>query len=277
MKLNIKNPFGISECINLKDSDWLDKQRVAGKIVSAALSLLENEVKNNTQLSLLELNELAETLIYDSKSIPTFKGYKGFPCGVCISVNKQLVHGIPTDYKLQDGDVVSFDLGATYEGAIADSALTCIYGATKSEQHKLLVDMTQESLAKGISAIAVSKRLGCIGHAISKHAKNYGFGVVTRYGGHGLEWNKPHAPPFVANKGEVDSEIRIQEGLAIAIEPMLTVGSPETWTANDGWTVLTNNVGAHFEHSVFVHKDHVEVITWREDEKYLKSNIVPFT
>jgi methionyl aminopeptidase len=100
--------------------------------------------------------------------------------------------------------------------------------------------------------------------------------VVTRYGGHGLEWNKPHAPPFVANKSEVDSEIRIQEGLAIAIEPMLTIGSPETWTANDGWTVLTNNVGAHFEHSVFVHKDHVEVITWREDEKYLKSNIIPF-
>jgi methionyl aminopeptidase len=269
MKLNIKNPFGASEVINLKGSDWLDKQRVAGKIVSAALSLLENEVKNSTQLSLLELNELAESLIYDSKAIPTFKGYKGFPCGVCISVNKQLVHGIPTDYKLQDGDVVSFDLGATYEGAIADSALTCIYGAAKSEQHKLLLKVTEESLMEGIKAIKVGNRLGCIGHAINKHLKKYGFGVIHNYGGHGICINPttnegiPHAPPFVSNKSDINSGIRIQSGLVIAIEPMAVIGDTFTFVATDNWTVCGMGISAHYEHSVYVHNDHVEIITAR--------------
>jgi len=269
MKLNIKSPFGFSECINLKGNDWLEKQRVAGKIVSATLSLLENEVKNNTQLSLLELNKLAESFIYDSKAIPTFKGYKGFPCGVCISVNKQLVHGIPTDYKLQEGDVVSFDLGATYEGVIADSAITCIYGTAKSEQHKLLLKATEESLMEGINAIRIGDRLGCIGYAINKCLKKYGFGVIHNYGGHGISFNPvtgegiPHASPFVSNKSNRDEGIRIQPGLVIAIEPMAVIGDTYTFVASDNWTVCGMGISAHYEHSIYVHNDYVEIVTAR--------------
>lgn len=263
MRVSQANSFSINSLIDLKNQDWLDKQRVAGKIVAAALSLLENRVKEKTTQNLQELNDEAEQLITKAGASCTFKGYKGFPAGVCISVNKQLVHGIPSDYHLQDGDVVSFDLGATVDGAIADSALTCIYGQPKSDLHIQLIKATEESLMKGISAIAVGKRLGCIGNAISKCARNYGFNVITNYGGHGLTWNIPHAQPFVSNKGNVDEGIRIQPGLSIAIEPMLVIGSTETKILNDGWTVVTDNIGAHFEHSIYVHEDKIEIITDR--------------
>jgi methionyl aminopeptidase len=253
--------FSDNSIIHLKDQDWLDKQRIAGKVVATTLKFLEAEVLKGTPYSMLMLNELAEDIIYSNKCTPTFKNYKGFPAGVCISINKQLVHGIPTDYHLQDGDVVSFDLGATYEGAIADSALTCIFGEPKSPDHVKLISSTENCLMQGINAIAVGKRLGCIGHAINKAAK--GYGLVSNYGGHGLDWDKPHAAPFVANKAELDEGIRIAEGLSIAIEPMLTIGTPGTKVLDDGWTVVTADIGAHFEHSVFVHKDHVEIITDR--------------
>lgn len=263
MRINSKNAFAGNGLFKLKNQDWLDKQRVAGKIVAGTLSFLQQRVLDKTTQTLQQLNDEAEDLIIKSGAVPTFKGYKGFPAGVCISVNKQLVHGIPSDYKLQEGDVVSFDLGATVDGAIADSALTCIYGQPKSDLHIQLIKATEESLMKGIEAIAVGKRLGVIGHAISKCAKGYGFGIVSNYGGHGLDWNTPHAPPFVSNKGNPDEGIRIQSGLAIAIEPMLTLGSTETKTLSDGWTVVTDGIGVHVEHSVFVHDDHVEIITAR--------------
>jgi len=255
--------FSGTGLFKLKNQDWLDKQRIAGRIAANALVKLENLVKNKTELSLIELNEVAERFITDAGGIPTFKGYKGFPAGVCISVNKQLVHGIPTDYHLEEGDVISFDLGVTWEGAIADTAITCIYGQPKSDKHIAIVKATEESLMKGIEAIEVGKRLGCIGNAIYRSAKGNGFNVITKYGGHGLDWNIPHAAPFVENKSELDQGIRIQVGLAIAIEPMLVPASTETKTLADGWTVATEDIGAHFEHSVFVHTNSVEIITDR--------------
>lgn len=255
--------FSGTGLFKLKNKDWLEKQRIAGRIAANALIKLENLVKDKTELSLIELNEVAEKFITDAGGFPTFKGYKGFPAGVCISVNKQLVHGIPTDYHLQSGDVVSFDLGVTWEGAIADTAITCIYGEPISIKHIDLIRATEEALMKGIEAIQVGKRLGCIGNAIHKSVKSNGFNVITKYGGHGLDWNVPHATPFVENKSEPDQGIRIQPGLAIAIEPMLVPGPTDTKTLADGWTVVTEDMGAHFEHSVFVHEDHVEIITDR--------------
>lgn len=263
MRLNTKESFAESSFVTLKDQNWLDKQRIAGKIAAQTLVALQKKVEEKTAESLIELNTFAENLITSAGGIPTFKGYKGFPAGVCISVNKQLVHGIPTDYHLQEGDVISFDLGVTIDGAIADTAITCIYGKPKSENHVILIKATEESLMKGIEAISVDKRLGCIGNAISRCAKGYGFGVITKYGGHGLDWNQPHASPFVENKSESESGIRIQPGLSIAIEPMLVFGSTDTKVLDDGWTVVTNDVGAHFEHSVYVHFDHVEILTDR--------------
>ena len=277
MRLSVSDNFKTNNLIDLKNNDWLDKQRVAGQIVARTLSMLKQQVDSGTTSSLLELNAIAEEFITTSGATPTFKGYKGFPAGVCISVNNELVHGIPKDYKLSQGDVVSFDLGATVEGAIADSALTCIFGEPKSHLHSELVVSTAESLYKGIKSIQVGKRLGVIGYAISKYAKNKGFGLITKYGGHGLSWNTPHAAPFVDNKSDPDHGIRIAPGLSIAIEPMLVIGSPETRTLDDGWTVVTPSIGAHFEHSVFVHEDHVEVLTWREDDLFIKNKKLYFS
>lgn len=264
-----KNEFASNMLVSLKDDKWLTYQRVAGKICADVLVALEEQVNQKTTKSLIELNEFAEKMIANAGGTPTFKGYKGFPAGVCISVNKQLVHGIPTDYKLKDWDVVSFDLGVTIEGAIADTAITCIYGGEENTphiQHRMLVRATENALMQGIKAISVGKRLGCIGEAIYKSARSSGhFSVVNNYGGHGLDWNTPHASPFVQNKSDINTGIRIQPGLAIAIEPMLVCGSSAaTVTGDDGWTVSTLEIGAHFEHSIFVHPDHVEIITDRK-------------
>lgn len=265
MRIQTKNTFSDNCVIHLKNDDWLQKQRIAGKVVAKALKFLQDQVLAKTTLSMLELNTLAENIITSSECTPTFKNYKGFPAGVCISINKQLVHGIPSTYKLQEGDVVSFDLGATYQGAIADSAVTCIYGTPKSEEHIRLIKANEDALMKGIAAIKIGDRLGCIGYAIAKSIKHTGFGLVTNYGGHGLHWNTPHASPFVSNKSELNEGIRISSGLAIAIEPMSTIGSPNTKTLDDGWTVVTDNIGVHHEHSVFVHEDRVEIITDRNN------------
>jgi len=264
MRMNApKELFSENSLVRLKDKDWLEKQRVAGRIAAETLLLLEGFVKGRTFHSLIALNEVAEHYIIKNGGTPTFKGYKGFPAGVCISVNKEMVHGIPKDVVLDDGDIVSFDLGVTYQGAIADTAITCIFGTPHSERHVTLVKATEECLMKGIEAIQVGKRLGVIGNAISRHAKTYGFGVINNYGGHGLDWDIPHAPPFVENKSDDSRGIHIQPGLAIAIEPMLVLGSTATTTLNDGWTVVTPDLSAHFEHSVFVHQDHVEIINDR--------------
>jgi methionyl aminopeptidase len=271
-----EHSFSNNALVKLKNQDWLDKQRVAGKVVANSLSILQEEVRNKTTKSCLELNDLIEKYIIDNNCQPTFKNYKGFPAGVCISLNKEMVHGIPKDYKLQDGDVVSFDLGATYMGAIADSAITCIYGTPKSDRHIKLIKATEDALMKGIASIKVGNRLGCIGNAISKHAKNEGFGLINNYGGHGLNWDEPHAAPFVMNKAELEEGIRIQPGLSIAIEPMLVMGTTTTRVLSDGWTVVTDDINCHQEHSIFVHNDSVEILTWRENEHYLKSNRLYF-
>lgn len=268
MRISTKSAFSNTNLVNLKNQDWLDKQRIAGRLAAKALSTLKEQVQNRTSKTVLELNNMAEELIAEGGGIPTFKNYKGFPAGVCVSINKQLVHGIPTDYTLQDGDVISFDLGVTYEKAIADTALTCIYGQPKSARHVDLVKATEEALLRGIRAIKVDKRLGAIGNAIYKYSRDVGFNPVINYGGHGLDWNTPHASPFVANKGDPNDGIRIKPGLAIAIEPMLVIGNSDTYVSGDGWTVMTHDIGAHFEHSVFVHEDKVEIITWREDCEY---------
>lgn len=261
MRTSKQNAFAFSGFFKLKGQDWLDKQRIAGKIAAQALMNLQSQVENKTTHSLLELNNITEEFITKAGGELTFKNYKGFPAGVCISVNKELVHGIPKDIKLQDGDVVSFDLGVTVEGAIADTAITCIYGTPKSDRHVELIKTTEEALMKGIEAISVGKKLGCIGFAINKCAK--GYGLITKYGGHGISWNTPHDTPFVENKSTCNEGIRIQPGLTIAIEPMLVIGDTYTYVDKDGWTVCGMGISAHFEHTVFIHENTVEIITDR--------------
>jgi methionyl aminopeptidase len=262
-----------NDFVKLKDDKWLANQRIAGKVVSQSLTLLENLVKEKTTKSLIDMNSVVEEFIIKNECIPTFKNYKGFPSGVCISVNKQLVHGIPGDYKLQDGDVISFDLGATYNGAIADSAITCIYGEPKSEDHVALLETTREALYAGINAVKIGNRIGAIGNAIYKYTRSKGFKVIENYGGHGICMTDdgigiPHAQPFICNRANENDGIRIQSGLTIAIEPMVVPNNSSIHTkiSNDGWTVYTEEVGCHFEHTIFVGDSGVEMITRRENE-----------
>jgi len=270
MKLNAaKGAFAESSLITLKDENWLTNQRVAGRVAAGALSLLENEVKQGTTKSLLELDKLAETYIRDNGCEPTFYLYKGFPNSVCISVNRQLVHGIPSGY-LKDGDLVSFDLGATSKGGyVGDTALTIVYGQPKSAKHVELIKATKEALALAIASIKIGARLGIIGQTIYACARKYGLSVVDNYGGHGLDTASdgtaiPHSSPFVSNRSTENEGIRIAAGLVIAIEPLFVIGSSnKTKTLSDGWTVECENVCAHEEQTVYVHNDHVEIITDR--------------
>lgn len=263
--MNNKQATSFSEMsfIKLKDEHWLARQKIAGKCVAACLSaskkLIESETKN---LSLKDIEAACSSIISSMDCTSTFLGYKGFSGVICTSVNKQLVHGIPTDYLLQQGDVVKVDLGATYKGAIADAAITVIYGKPKSQQHVDLINTCNESLNNAIKSIQVGKRLGSIGNAINYIVKKTRYSLVTHYGGHGIDENKPHAEPFVANKSIADSGIRIQPGMTLAIEPMLLIGGDtKTWVGSDGWTVNALDVSSHFEHSIYIAEDKVHILT----------------
>ena len=201
-----------------------------------------------------------------SETSPTFKGYKGFPSAICTSVNEHLVHGIVTEYVLKDGDIITIDLGATYEGAIGDAASTFVYGNTKSKEATRMIDLCKQALYAGIKAIKVGSRLGVIGDAIHKLVKDSGFGLIVNYGGHGINYNTPHAPPFVSNRSSVNDGIRIQPGLSIAIEPMLVMGDTKTHILNDNWTVVASGISCHHEHSVFITNDSVHIMTEKEND-----------
>jgi len=276
MRVNGSSNFSDNSLIKLKGQDWLEKQRVAGKVAAGAISLLVNFVKEKTDMTLLEMSEAAEKYIIENGCSPTFKGYKGhgnkeFPAAVCISVDSnvnnvhQLVHGVPGSYKLTDGDLVSFDLGATFESAIGDTATTVIYGEANPEYTRL-INAAKECLKKAINVAKVGNHIGEIGNAIYKCAKGYGYNVVIPYGGHGIDWKTPHTGPFIANRALPTEGVRIQPGLTIAIEPLLTLGSPETWVDRDGWSVNCQSISCHHEHTIYIHEDHTEIITKRTDE-----------
>jgi len=251
-----------AQFVRLKDDEWLRRQIHAGKTVAQCLKHCKRMIETSPGMSLKELEAACVDIMESRECYPTFLNYKGFPGAICTSVNKQLVHGIPTDYKLKEGDVVSVDMGATFEGAIADAALTAICVKAKDWQHERLLKYCQEALHKGIEAIQVGARVGVIGRAIHHATKSSGFKLITNYGGHGIEYNTPHAHPFVANKASKDDGIVIQPGMVLAIEPMLVTGlSAKTKTKDDGWTVVTGGIGAHFEHSVFIGDERVHVVT----------------
>jgi methionyl aminopeptidase len=280
MKINNNTPFVNSSLITIQDQKWLDNARIAGRIAAEAINKLKFYVENKTFHSMATLNDLIERFIENESGMPTFKNYKGFPSGVCISVNEQLVHGIPTDIVLANGDIVSFDLGCTYNGSIADTATTLIFGQPKSNEHTKLVQATEEALVKAIQSIRIGKRLGVIGYTINKVAKQYGYSVVSSYGGHGISMTSnnigvPHAAPFINNVSELNENVRAEVGMVIAIEPLFVLGSSnKTKVSEDNWTVVCDNLCSHSEHTLYLHEDHIEIISWRNNETYLKSNKV---
>jgi methionyl aminopeptidase len=269
MKVQSQSDRLQSHVISLQGEDWLNKQRIAGSYLAEIMTFLIDFIRNKTDMSLLDYDAFVESEILKRNCTPTFKGYHGFPNATCISVNKQLVHGIPSNYKLKDGDIITFDFGVTYEGAIADSATTLIYGESINKMSLKLIETTRDCLYNAIRAIRVGKRLGVVGNAIYKTARNAGFNIIDKYGGHGISWHQPHADVFVANKSTPEEGVVMQPGLTIAIEPLLVPGNSSTNTklADDGWTVYTEDVSAHWEHSLYLHKDHVEIVSHRSDEE----------
>lgn len=258
------NSFNVSNLCILQNDDQLENYRKAGRVAGSALLFLKKMVEDGLDKSLKEMDVLVEEFIRDHDCIPTFKNYKGFPNSCCYSVNHQVVHGIATDYKLQFGDIITFDLGATYDGAIGDTAITLIYG--ENNHYQRLIKSTEDALIKGISSISVGSQIGCIGNAIYKHIKNDGFTVINDYGGHSITMTNervgiPHDFPFIANKSKPNEGIRIQAGMILAVEPIAIIGDSHTFVSKDGWTVNGNGMSSHHEHTVWVHDDHVEILT----------------
>ncbi len=220
-----------------------------------------------------ELDKIAESFIRDNGGVPSFKGYNGFPASLCVSVNSVVVHGIPGKYELQDGDIVSVDCGVYMNGFHGDSAYTFAIGNVAPEVLQLL-KMTKECLYKGIECAVAGKRLGDISYIIQEHAEKNGYSVVRELVGHGVGRDL-HEAPEVPNYGKRGSGSVLQEGLVIAIEPMINLGKKAVKTENDGWTIRTldNKASAHFEHTIVVKANKADVLsTFEYIEAVLNKN-----
>jgi len=212
-------------------------------------------------ISTLELDKVAEEFIRDHNGFPSFKGYNGFKHSLCISLNSEVVHGIPSKYTLQSGDIVSIDCGVFYKGFHSDSAYTHAIGEIDAAVADLLLK-TKESLYKGIDVAISGSRIGDIGFAVQSHVEKFGYGVVRELVGHGLGRDL-HEGPEVPNYGKRGQGMKLQEGLVLAIEPMVNLGSRHVVQENDGWTIRTRDkkASAHFEHTVVVRKGKAEILT----------------
>ena len=252
--------------IELKTPAELEAMRAAGLVVAKALAAVTAAVRPG--ISTGELDELAFETIHDAGAVPSFLGYHDFPATICASVNNQIVHGIPSrDQVLADGDLISVDCGAILDGWHGDSAVTLPVG-TVSAADLALSDATRASMEAGIKAVRPDGRLTDISHAIeesvhaTERASGTTYGIVREYGGHGIG-RAMHMEPFLPNYGKPGKGPRLRVGMAIAIEPMLTIGSAQTEELDDGWTVVTadGSRAAHWEHTVAITDDGPWVLT----------------
>ncbi|MDC0204813.1 type I methionyl aminopeptidase [Flavobacteriales bacterium] len=219
-------------------------------------------------ITTLALDKIAEEFIRDNGGIPAFKGYGGFPNTLCMSPNEQVVHGIPNDRILTDGEILSVDCGVMMDGFYGDSAFTYEVGKV-DDKTKDLLKVTKESLYKGIEMAVSGNRIGDIGYAVQKHAESFGYGVVRELVGHGVGKNL-HESPEVPNYGIRGRGVILKEGLVIAIEPMINMGVKQIMQHNDGWTITTfdKKPSAHFEHTIVVRKEKAEILSsFKEIEK----------
>jgi methionyl aminopeptidase len=248
--------------ISIKSAREIETMRRSGKITARVLGDLMRAVKPG--MSTRQLDELAERGIRSMGGEPTFKGYHGYPASICTSVNDEVVHGIPGDRVLREGDVLSIDIGTTLDGYVSDSAVSVGVGEIAKEARDLM-RVTQECLMAGISQMHRGKRLGDIGAAIQAHAESHGYGVVRELVGHGVG-TKMHEEPQVPNYGRAGTGIELRSGLVLAIEPMITQGHQAVETLKDGWTVVTadGKLAAHFEHTIAVTDDGPKILTLRD-------------
>ncbi len=233
-----------------KTAQEIEKMREAGRIVGLTLRLMATLVEPGIKTETLDKE--AEKLIRKHKAIPTFKGYGGFPASICVSVNEEVVHGIPGNRRLKEGDIVSIDCGATLNGYIGDAAVTLAVGRVDPELVTLM-DTTRAGLEAGIEKARIGNRLGDVSAAVEARANERRLGVVRDYCGHGVG-TELHEAPQVPNYGTLNTGPQILKGWTIAIEPMFNLGTARVRVLNDGWTVITQDgrPSAHFEHSVAV-------------------------
>jgi methionyl aminopeptidase len=243
----------------LKTDEEVGLLRESNLLVSRTLAVIASEIRPG--ITTLYLDRIAETFIRDNGAVPGFKGYGGFPNTLCTSVNDEVVHGIPSDYVLKEGDILSVDCGVIREGWYGDSAYTFAVGEIKDEIRRLL-DYTRASLEEGVKAAIAGNRIGDISNAVQTMAESGGFSVVRELVGHGLG-RKMHEQPEVANWGKKGTGPKMEKGLVICIEPMINAGKKETIQMRDGWTIKTadGSPSAHFEYAVAVDKGEADVLT----------------
>lgn len=242
-----------------KSEKELGLMREAGRIVAECHKLLAAHVEPGITTG--ELDQMADRFIRSQDALPSFKGYNGFPSSICASVNEELVHGFPSKRKLIEGDIVTFDIGAQYQGYHGDSAWTYPVGEITEDAQRLL-DVTEGSLYAGLALIKPDVRLFTISHAIQRHIEDAGFSVVREYVGHGVG-TELHEDPQIPNYGIPDRGPRLKPGMVLAIEPMVNAGKRNVKTLEDNWTVVTvdGSLCAHFEHTVAVTQDGMEILT----------------
>ena len=245
--------------ITIKSDREIELLRVAGNIVHETRMYLIPFIKEG--ITTKELDTLAENFIRSKGATPSFKGYGDFPASICTSINEEVVHGIPGNRKLKNGDIISIDIGACFKGYHGDSAWTFAVGDV-SDAKKELMEHTRESLFAGLKMIKPGNHIGDISHAIEEVAKKYNLGVIRELVGHGVG-TSVHEEPDVPNYGKEGIGPVLKEGMVLAIEPMLTLGRRDICILDDDWTIVTedNSPSAHFEHTVVVTKDGVEILT----------------
>src|SRR5438034_1337101 len=248
--------------IILKSPQEIERMRRAGRVVAGTIEAVLAAVRPGAATR--DLDAVAEKVIRDRGAVPSFKGYRGFPASICVSVNEQVVHGIPGDRRLADGDVLSLDFGAIWEGYHADSAMTVFVGEPPSAEAEKLVRVTEDALEAGVSQVRAGKRLSDIGHAVQQVVEGAGFSVVREYVGHGIG-RSLHEEPQIPNYGDPGRGPVMKPGLVVAVEPMVNGGDWRTRVLADRWTVVTadGSLSAHFEHTIAVTDQGVDVLTAR--------------
>jgi methionyl aminopeptidase len=242
-----------AKVISKKKPDDFAKMEIAGQCVAAIHQAVRKAAVPG--ITTRELDAIAAAVVREHGCRPSFLGYHGFPATICASPNSAIVHGIPDGYTLRNGDIISIDAGAIYEGWHGDAAFTMAIGDVPEEVRRLLV-VTEEALWSGLRMARHGNRLGDVGHAIEATAKPHGYGVVREYIGHGIG-RQMHEAPNVPNYGTPGKGLKLKAGMALAIEPMFNLGTAETVVLDDGWTVVTADgaLSAHFEHTVLITED----------------------
>jgi methionyl aminopeptidase len=249
--------------ITCRSAAEIERMRGANRLVAQVLVELESAVAPGVTTG--ELDRMAERLVRAAGAEPAFKGYRGFPATLCISINEEVIHGIPSPTRaLKDGDVVSIDLGAKLNGFFGDSAVTVPVGRIPART----TEVTRESLGLAIAQVRVGGRLSDLGHAVQQCAESHGFSIVREFVGHGIG-ERLHEEPQIPNYGPPGRGPKLAEGMVLAIEPMIALGRPETRVLSDGWTAVTRDgsVAAHFEHTVAVTADGPLILTDRNESR----------